>query len=126
MSDVQTAASETKPAAPPPTPIPAQATPLADRQISNKKTEKLTENLRACIEDFQNILHASTGKGVATLAGKGALPHDVPEGYQAVSLATEVIKGRRVSGTLFSSRLKNLLIQQFHPMQLGPWLLFNK
>jgi len=118
---------EPKPAPPPPTPVPAVATPLADRTITPKKLDKLNEQLKACMDDFAAIKAASTApKGVAILAGRGALPHDVPEGYQSISLAQEVIKGRRVSSTLFSSRLKNLLIQQYSPMQLGPWLIFSK
>jgi hypothetical protein len=118
---------EPKPAPPPPTPIAAQPTPLADRQITDKKLEKLNKNLKECIDAFTAIQTASQApKGVAVLAGRGALPHDVPEGYQAISLATEVIQGRRVSGTLFSSRLKNLLIQNYSPMQVGPWLIFDK
>jgi hypothetical protein len=130
MTDTAAAtAAETKPKkepAPPPVPVRAEPTPLADRQITNKKLEKLNENLQACLSDFASAMMNSPGKGVATLAGKGALPHDVPEGYTPVSLAVDIIKGRRVSGTLFSSRLKNLLIQQYSPMQVGSWLLFDK
>jgi hypothetical protein len=111
---------------PPPVPTQAQPTPLADREISQKRLEKLNETLKACMDDFEAILKSAPGKGVAALAGKGALPQDVPENYKAVSLAVDVIKGRRVSQTLFSTRLKNLLIQQYAPMQLGSWLLFDK
>ena len=130
MTDAATATETTNAAQPAPTPapipVPAQPVPLADRQITEKKTNKLMENLQACMADFDAVLRAAPEKGIATLAGKGALPNVTPEGYKAVSLAVEVIKGRRVSGTLFSSRLKNLLIEQYQPMQLGPWILFNK
>ncbi len=111
----------------PPTPVAAVTTPLADRDISDKKKEKLVEALNACIADFDALRSGSTApKGVAILAGRGALPHERPEGYQGLSLAQDVIKGRRVSGTLFSSRLKNLLIEKYSPMQYGPWLIFAK
>jgi hypothetical protein len=116
-----------KEAAPPPVPVAAEPTPLADRAISEKKLGKLNENLRVCMEVFEGLRAGTESpNGLAVLAGRGALPNDTPEGFQPVSLAESVIQGRRVSGTLFSTRLKNLLIQQYSPMQVGPWLLFKK
>ena len=111
----------------PPVPIQAQPTPLADRQIGEKKVQKLTDVINACVADFDALKNATAAaKGVCILAGKGALPQDVPEGFQAVSLPLDIVKGRRVSGTMFSTRLKNVLIEKYRPMQVGAWLEFPK